>query len=204
MNPIYRGCWAAFRPWRSALGTVCIYIAIRKIRPGLARFFCSYAGHVWKHGNLSTDAGSRISTGGKVAFWRSALGTIGIYIYPLKEFHWGRPGNFPRMQGMCGSMEPISKMWGAAFRPRVWRSALGGTRSGRLVSPTVSVAAAAVAANASARERSMLVRAVVREREWVRTAPESRVSGGYIGYKSPGLNCTESALAAQVSQRRRP
>ena len=33
-------------------------VAIRKIRPGLARFFCSYAGHVWKHGNLSTDAGA--------------------------------------------------------------------------------------------------------------------------------------------------
>ena len=28
------------------------------------------------------------------------------------------------MQGMCESMEPISKMWGAAFRPRIWRSAL--------------------------------------------------------------------------------
>ena len=28
---------------------------------------------------------------------------------------------------MCESMEPISKMWGAAFRPRIWRSALGGT-----------------------------------------------------------------------------
>ena len=36
--------------WRSALGTIGIYIAIRKIRPGIARFFCSYAGHVWKHG----------------------------------------------------------------------------------------------------------------------------------------------------------
>ena len=129
--------------------------------------------------NLSRRCGGPRFDRRKGAVWRSALGTIGIYIYPLKEFHWGRPGNFPRMQGMCGSMEPISKMWGAAFRPRVWRSALGGTRSGRLVSPTVSVAAAAVAANASARERSMLVRAVVREREWVRTAPESRVSGGY-------------------------
>ena len=36
---------------------------VRKIRPGIARFFCSYAGHVWKHGNLSPDAGSSISTG---------------------------------------------------------------------------------------------------------------------------------------------
>jgi len=27
-------------------GTVGIYIAIRKIRPGIAHFFCSYAGHV--------------------------------------------------------------------------------------------------------------------------------------------------------------
>ena len=32
---------------------------------GDSLLFCSYAGHVWKHGNLSTDAGSRISTGGK-------------------------------------------------------------------------------------------------------------------------------------------
>ena len=63
------------------LGTITyIIIASRKIRPGIARFFCSYAGHVWKHGNLSTDAGSSISTGGKGCARRSALGTIGIYI----------------------------------------------------------------------------------------------------------------------------
>ena len=74
-----------------SLSTDGIYIAIRKIRPGLARFFCSYAGHVWKHGNLSTDAGGSFSTGGKVAFWRSALGTIGIYVAIRKKPH-GRGG----------------------------------------------------------------------------------------------------------------
>ena len=67
----------------------------------------------------------------------------------------------------------------ASARVLVPPAVAASARSGRLVSRTVSAAAAAVAANASARERSMLVRAVVREREWVRTAPESRVSGGY-------------------------
>ena len=40
-------------------------------------------GHVWKHGTYLADAGGLVSTGGKVAFWRSALGTIGIYNIPF-------------------------------------------------------------------------------------------------------------------------
>ena len=113
--------------WRSALGTVGIYIAIRKIRLGIARFFCSYAGHVWKHGNLSTDAGSRISTGGKGCARRSALGTIGIYI-AIRKIRPGIARFFARMRGMCGSMETYLQMRGAAFRPAE-RGALGARRS---------------------------------------------------------------------------
>ena len=67
--------------WHSALGTVGIYIAIRKIRPGIARFFCSYAGHVWKHETYLQRRLGRVSTAGKVPFWRSALGTVGICTY---------------------------------------------------------------------------------------------------------------------------
>ena len=71
------------------------------------------------------------------------------------------------------------RRWAGRRRHGGGPAATASARSGRLVSPTVSVAAAAVAANASARERSMLVGALVRERFCVRTAPESRVSGGY-------------------------
>ena len=45
------------------IGQVYVYIyPLTKIRPGMAGEFCSYAGHVWKHRNLSTDAGGSIST----------------------------------------------------------------------------------------------------------------------------------------------
>ena len=59
----------------------------------MAGNFFPGAGHVWKHGTYLADAGGLFSTGGKVAFWRSALGTIGIYI-PFKKISLGTVGKF--------------------------------------------------------------------------------------------------------------
>ena len=51
-----------------------------------------------------------------------------MYIYtPLQKFDREWPGIFARMRGMCESIETYLQMRGAAFRPRIWRSALGGT-----------------------------------------------------------------------------
>ena len=57
--------------WRSALGTIGIYIPFKKISLGTAGKFSPGPGHVWKHGTYLADAGGLVSTGGKVAFWRS-------------------------------------------------------------------------------------------------------------------------------------
>ena len=53
------------------------------------------------------------------------LGPV-LYIYHLTRIPSEMAGNFFRVRGMCGSMETYLQMRGAAFRPRVWRSALGG------------------------------------------------------------------------------
>ena len=64
----------------------------------MAGNFFPGAGHVWKHGTYLADAGGLVSTGGKVAFWRSALGTIGIYI-PFKKISLGTAGKISPSAG---------------------------------------------------------------------------------------------------------
>ena len=53
---------------------------------------------MWKHGTYLADAGGSISTGARGGVWRSALGTIGIYI-PFKRISLGTAGNFFREGG---------------------------------------------------------------------------------------------------------
>ena len=50
--------------WRSALGTIGIYIPFKRISLGTAGKFSPYAGHVWKHGTYLEDVGGCISTEG--------------------------------------------------------------------------------------------------------------------------------------------
>ena len=49
--------------WRSALGTIGIYIPYKKISLGTAGKIFPGPGHVWKHGTYLADARGRISTG---------------------------------------------------------------------------------------------------------------------------------------------
>ena len=68
-KPIYR-CGGlhfdrGFGARRSAAPSVYIY-HLTKIPSEVAGKFCSSSRHVWKHGNLSTDAGGCISTAGFV------------------------------------------------------------------------------------------------------------------------------------------
>ena len=83
--------------WRSALGTIGIYIPFKKISLGTAGKFSPSAGHVWKHGTYLADAGGCISTGARGGVWRSALGgTIGI---PFKKISLGTAGKFSHAPG---------------------------------------------------------------------------------------------------------
>ena len=145
----------------------------------MAGKFFSSSRYVWKHGNLSTDAGGSVLTGERV---RSALGARHhryIYIPSKKIFTGDGREIFSGCRACVEAWNLSRRCGGPRFDLRkgsVWRSALG------------------TIVRTSARRHTHICS---------RLRPRGRVAGD-AGYKSPGLNCSESALAAPVSQRRRP